>query len=92
MQQGHGNAMPSRSELHAAGQRGLVRAIEHAGGFLAVAQVRVHVLCKGVSIAGTVWMYSFFHSLHAFQSVDQVRCSRHSVAACPVLGFPPPCN
>ncbi len=23
----------------------------------------------------------FIHSLHAFQSVDQVRCSRHSMAA-----------
>ena len=57
VQQGHGSAMPSRSELHAAGQRGLVRAIEHAGGFLAVAQVRVHVLCKDVSIAGAVQMY-----------------------------------
>ena len=24
---------------------------------------------------------SFSHSLHAFRSVDQVRCSRHSMAA-----------
>ena len=24
---------------------------------------------------------SFMHSLHAFQSADQVRCSRHSMAA-----------
>ena len=26
-------------------------------------------------------LYSFIHSLHAFQSVDQVRCSRHFMAA-----------
>ncbi len=32
-------AMPSRSELLAAEEHSLVRAIEHAGGFLAVAQV-----------------------------------------------------
>jgi hypothetical protein len=57
VQQGSGNAMPSKSELHAAGQRGLVRAIEHAGGFLAVAQVRLHALCKDISIAGIVLMY-----------------------------------
>ena len=25
--------------------------------------------------------YLFIHSLHAFQSADQVRCSRHSMAA-----------
>lgn len=57
VQQGHGNAMPSRSELHTAGQRALVRAVEHAGGFLAVAQVRLHALCKDISIAGIVLMY-----------------------------------
>ena len=28
-----------------------------------------------------VFIHSFIHSLHAFQSADQVRCSRHSVAA-----------
>ena len=38
----------------------------------------------------------FIHSLHAFKSVDQVRCSRHfkiygSPPACPVLGSSPPC-
>ena len=32
-------AMPARSELRAVGKHSLVRAIEHAGGFLAVAQV-----------------------------------------------------
>ena len=36
------------------------------------------------------------HSLiHAFQSADQVHCSRRSMAAlqpCPVLGFLPPCK
>ena len=26
-------------------------------------------------------LVSFIHSLHAFQSVDQVRCSKHSMAA-----------
>ena len=26
-------------------------------------------------------LVSFIHSLHAFQSADQVRCSRHSMAA-----------
>ena len=28
-----------------------------------------------------VFIHSFIHSLHAFQSADQVRCSRHSMAA-----------
>ena len=31
--------MPSRAELLAAGEHTLARAVEHAGGFLAVAQV-----------------------------------------------------
>ena len=35
----HGAPMPTRSELLAAGQQHLVRAIQHAGGFLTVAQV-----------------------------------------------------
>lgn len=37
-------AMPSRSELLAAGEHSLVQAIEHAGGFLAVAQVMLSPL------------------------------------------------
>ena len=31
-------------------------------------------------VAFICWL-SFIHSLHAFQSADQVRCSRHSMAA-----------
>ena len=34
-------AMPSKAELRAAEEHSLVRAIEHAGGFLAVAQVQL---------------------------------------------------
>ena len=40
--------------------------------------------CRPVSITGGAlhsFIHSFIHSLHAFQSADQVRCSRHSLAA-----------
>ena len=38
-------SMPTRTELRAAGRGDLVRAIAAAGGFLAVAQVRVSAVC-----------------------------------------------
>ncbi|CAK0783921.1 hypothetical protein CVIRNUC_007121 [Coccomyxa viridis] len=41
----HGAPMPTRSELLAAGQQHLVRAIQHAGGFLTVAQL-LGLRCK----------------------------------------------
>ena len=46
-------AMPARSELLAAGQDGLVRAIEHAGGFLQVAQVYCDTWLDLVRLAPT---------------------------------------